>query len=375
MSAPLRVLFFRPSLGEGGADRVTYTVLRHLDRRRFDPSIALVRSSGPFLADLPADVTVHELGAASLARATVPLARLLRRLRPDVLFSTASAANIVAVAAHGLSRSRARLVLSERNAIRRGRDARHLKQNVEVALKRVTYRFANLVTAVSQGVADELIGAVGVPAERVTVVYNPMVDDDLAMRAAEPVDHPWFAPGAVPIVLACARLVPQKDYPTLLDAFARLRAQRPARLFVLGEGPERTSLEERARTLGVAADVRFHGFDKNPFKYMARARLLMHASRAEGLPGALIQTMACGVPVVSTDCDFGPREVITDGADGYLVEVGDAAALAERALRVLADDHLHARLASVAASSAQRFTTAASMARYEAAIVGAGAGR
>jgi glycosyltransferase involved in cell wall biosynthesis len=368
-----RVLFFRPSLGEGGADRVTYTVLRHLDRARFEPSIALVRRTGPFLADLPDDVEVHDLDAPSLARSTVPLARLIRRLRPDVVFSTASAANIVAVAAHRLIRSRARLVLSERNAIRRGRDARHLKQNVEVALKRVTYRFADLVTAVSQGVADELIEAVHVPAEQVSVVYNPMVDDDLAARAAEPVNHPWFAArDTEPVVLACARLVPQKDYRTLLDAFARVRAARPARLFVLGEGPERPALEQRARELGLAEQVCFHGFDKNPFKYMSRARLLMHASRAEGLPGSLIQTMACGAPVVSTDCDFGPREVIADGVDGYLVPVGDAAALADRALRLLADDGLRARMAQVARASAQRFTTAASMARYEAAIEGSG---
>ena len=368
----MRVLFFRPTLGEGGADRVTLTLLQRLDRSRFRPSLALVHKAGPFLADLPDDVAVHELGSPRLALSLPAFARILGRERPDVVFSTCSTSNVVASAAHGLTRSRARLVLSERNALYRGRGRRHLKQSTEVALKKLLYRRADLVTAVSQGVADELAAVVRLPAERIAVVYNPMVDDDLAARAAEPVDHPWFAPDAgVPVILACARLVPQKDYPTLLDAFVRIRRQRAARLWVLGEGPLRAELEERARGLGVGDDVRFAGFDKNPFKYMARARLLLHASRAEGLPGSLIQAMACGTPVVSTDCDFGPREVITDsGRDGFLVPVGDAAGLADRGLRLLGDPDLRARVSAEARRAAERFTVDASLRRYQAAIEG-----
>jgi len=367
-----RVMFFRPTLGEGGADRVTWTLLRQLDRNRFEPSLALMRAEGPFLADLPKDITIHVLGSRRLATSTLPLATLLRRERPDVLFSTASAANIVAVVAHRLARSKARLVLSERNALFRGRAA-DPKQKLEVALKRLLYRAADLVTAVSQGVADQLVTDVGVPRERVAVVYNPMVEDDVAQAMAEPVEHPWFrdaAPG-IPVIVACARLVAQKDYATLLDAFALVRAKQPARLFVLGEGPLRDELEQRAREHGISDDVCFFGFDKNPFKYMARSKLLMHASRAEGLPGALIQTMACGTPVVSTDCDFGPREVITkSGSDGFLAPVGDARALAEYALRLLGDEQLRGSIGLAAKASASRFSTHASLARYEAAIEG-----
>jgi glycosyltransferase involved in cell wall biosynthesis len=364
-----RVAIFRPALGQGGADRVTWTLLRTLDRARFQPVLVLMKREGEFLIDLPNDVEVHALGASRLAFAALPLARALRRLAPDVLFSTASAGNIVCVAAHRLARSRARLVLSERNALYRGR-ATDVKQRLEVALKRVTYRAADLVTAVSQGVADQLVEQIALPRSRVAVVYNPMIDDELAAHAREPVDHPWFHE-ARPVITACARLVEQKDYPTLLEAFARLRAESNARLFVLGEGPLRGALEARARELGVGDDVCFHGFDRNPFKYLARAQLLMHASRAEGLPGALIQSLACGVPVVSTDCDFGPREVIRDGENGYLVPVGDAAELAARAARLLSDAPLRARFAAAARTGAQRFTTGASLARYEAAMDGA----
>jgi glycosyltransferase involved in cell wall biosynthesis len=164
--------------------------------------------------------------------------------------------------------------------------------------------------------------------------------------------------------------VPIKDYPTLLLAFAEVRKARPARLVILGDGPERSTLEEFARHLNVAADVWFAGFDKNPFRYMAKAALLLHASRAEGMPGAQIQAMACGLPVVATDCEFGPREVIRDGENGYLVPVGDANALAARVLLLLGDDALRAKLAHAATRSVARFEAVAAMQGYEAALEG-----
>ena len=370
---PPRVMFFCPTLGEGGADRVVLTLLRRLDRARVAPSLALVRRAGALVGDVPADVPTFELGSRRLLVAAPDLARLIRRERPDVVFSTHGGSNIIAALAHALARSRARLVLSERSALVRG-DRGRARRALELPAKRVTYRRADLVTAVSRGVARELAARLGLPAARVRVVYNPAVDEELAARAAEPVDHPWLRPGAaapVPVIVAVGRLVEIKDYPTLLDAFARIRAARPARLIVLGDGPLRGALEARVRAAGLAGDVALHGFDKNPFKYIARARLLLHASRAEGLPGALIQAMACGTPVVATDCDFGPREVIErPGHDGFLVPVGDAAALAERALALLADDDLARRIAETARAGAQRFTVAAALAHYQAAITG-----
>jgi len=364
------VLFFRPHLSIGGSDRVTSTLLRHLDRSRFRVSLALVRAEGPFLDEVPGDVDVHVLDAPRLALSVPRLVRVLRKVQPDVLFCTCSASNIIATVAHRLARCRARLILSERSTLYRGRSRLHPKQALEVALKKVVYPRADLVTAVSQGVADQVAGAVRLAPGRLVVVYNPMVEDDLAERATEAVTHPWFADD-VPIVVACGRMVPQKDYPTLLAAFAEIRRRRPARLWVLGEGPLRAELEARARALGLGDDVCFAGFDKNPFKYMARAQLLLQASSTEGLPGSLIQAMACGTPVVSTDCDFGPREVIASpGEDGFLVPVGDSRALAERALTLLGDPARRAAMAAAAKRSVSRFTVAASMARYEAAIDG-----
>jgi len=365
---PRRLLLFRPTLGDGGADRVTLTLLEQLPRARYALTLVLIRREGALLSRVPPDVRVIALGVRRLALAAPALARVLRLERPDVVLCTAGSANVVTVAAHRLARSRARLVLSERSALRR--PGFPWRNRLEVPLKRAIYPFADLVTAVSDGVARDLQDALHLPAARVCVVYNPVVGPELPAQAAAALDHPWFGDPARPVVVAVGRLVVEKDYPTMLRAFAAIRARCPARLVILGLGPARPALEAQATALGLGDDVAFVGFDPNPFRWMARAHLLLQSSIAEGLPGTLIQSMACGTPVVATDCDYGPREVIADGVDGFLVPVGDHAALAERACRLLLDPALRDRLAHAARGSALRYTVEASLQRYQAALDG-----
>lgn len=363
-----QVLVFRPMLGDSGACRVTVTLLAHLDRARFQPSLALVKRNGVLVDEVPADVPIIDLAAPRLAAAVPHLARAIRARRPDIVLCTAGAANVVAVAAHCLARSTARLVLSERSSLRRA-DRSVWRRAIELRLKRFAYRRADLVTAVSEGVADDLVELLALDRDRVRVVYNPMIGDDVAARAAEPVDHPWFA-GPDPVFVAVGRLAEIKDYPTMLAALAEVRRRTAARLIVLGDGALRGELEARARALGLGDAVAFVGYDKNPYRYMKRARAVLQSSRAEGLPGALIQALACGTPVIATDCDHGPREVVRPGVDGFLVPVGDPHALAERAIVLCADAAFAARLGAAGAEGARRFSIASSMARYHAALGG-----
>ena len=362
-------------MAEGGADRVTHTVLRLLDRRRFAPSLALMRMEGPFLAGLPEDVVVHGVRAPRLALAAPSLAMLLRREKPDVVFSTSSTGNIVASMAHLAAGSKARLVLSERTPLFRAGE-RNARNFAFALAKRASYRRADLVTAVAAGIGEQLVRELGLPAEKVRVVDNPMIDETLAAQAAEPVDHPFFDGGA-PVIVACGRMVAVKDYPTLLRVFAEVRqgagataAGREARLVILGDGPSRGMLEVLAENLGLTGAVWFVGFDRNPFRYMARAKLLLHTSRAEGMPGAQIQAMACGTPVVATDCEFGPREVIRDGVNGFLAPVGDIGGIAERVGRLLGDEAGRAKMGVEAKRSVERFGAAVAMRGYEDALDG-----
>ena len=181
---------------------------------------------------------------------------------------------------------------------------------------------ADGIVAVSQGVADDLIRLLPVVSPRVTTIYNPVVTLGHAAKAAVPIKHPWFDAENVPVLLSAGRLVPQKDYATLLRAFAEVISSRPARLVILGVGPERENLLELAECLKVSQQVDLPGFEVNPFAYMSRSRVFVLSSRYEGFPNVLAQAMACGTPVVSTDCRSGPREILEDGKWGRLVPVG-----------------------------------------------------
>lgn len=361
---PQKILLFRPSLGQGGADRVTLNLLHALERRAFAPSLVLLRAEGEFLADVPPDVPVYTLAARSLKTAVGPLARLLRAQRPDVLFSTSSGGNVIAVLAHRLARAGGRVVLSERNVLLHGTPT--LQKRGVTWLKRWVYPRADNITSVSQSVKDDLVARLGLSPERVQVVHNPIVTPELATLAAAPVAHSWFHEDT-PVILGVGRLVGEKDFPTLINAFARIRAERPARLFILGDGPAQPALRALTQRLGLQEDVWFAPFDKNPFKYMARCSVFALSSRYEGLSGVLIQAMAVGAAVVTTDCP-GAGEIVTDKVDGLLTPMGDAPALAVRISYLLDNPAVARRLKAQAQVSAQRFNVANVTQKYAQAL-------
>jgi len=365
-SPPAHIALFIRSLAGSGAERMTANLARGLAERGHRVDLVLARRIGPFLGEVPDSVRIVDLGSPSVLH-TLPLlwraggdfaallpvlanphaprvlgsitrlADYMRRERPDVLLSALDYGNIAAVIARDLAGMPLRLVLGQRchftSDVLNARKARVRKLG---PLVRRFYPRADAVIAVSQGVADDLVAAVNLPPERVTAVYNPVVGPDIAEKAAQPIDHPWFAEGAPPVVLGVGKLKPQKDFTTLLHAFAKLRAQRPARLVILGEGEQRGELEQLAQTLGIGGDVALPGFVENPFPYMARASLFVLSSRFEGLPGVLIQALACGCPSVSTDCPSGPAEILDNGRYGPLVAVGDAEGLAQAMADTLA---------------------------------------
>jgi glycosyltransferase involved in cell wall biosynthesis len=364
-----RLLVVRPTLGQGGADRNTTILLRLLDRRAFGPiTLALMQRRGEFVDDVPPDVEVVDLGASSLWKAWRPLQREIERRRPDVVLSTSSGTNLAAALAHQAAGSRARLVLSERNTVTHGETS--AKRHLQTLLKRALYPRADAIAVISECLKHDVVATLGIPEAKIHVVYNPVVDDTLRQQAAEPVSHPWFSE-ATPVIVAAGRFVAQKDYPTLLRAFQIVRARRPARLFALGDGPLRGEIEAMARSLGIANDVSLPGFDKNPFKFMSRASVFVLSSVHEGFGSVIVQAMACGAPVVSTDCPCGPSEIIASpGSDGLLVPVGDARALAEQILKLLDDPELRQAMGDRARASAERFRAPAIVERYTTAILG-----
>lgn len=264
------------------------------------------------------------------------LARYLRTDRPAGLFAASSGPNLIAVLAKRLAGVPTRIVVSQRDILcpPDEPDMAGRRRELVPALRRA-YAMAEARVAVSRELGRVTAAELGLAPGSFEVIYNPVVEPGLQAQAATPPGHPWLEPGEPPAILAVGRIEPQKDYPTLLHAFARLRATRPCRLLILGGAkrepaadPVVAELEALAASLGIADALDLAGFVANPAAFMAHAAMLVLPSRHEGLGNVLIEALAVGCPVVSTDCPHGPREILADGAFGRLAPVGDPVALA-----------------------------------------------
>lgn len=325
-----RLAIFIPSLNGGGAQRLILKLADGFVRRGYCVDLVLAQATGPYLPEVPNTVRIVNLKAARTLFCLPALIRYLRQNRPIALLSALDYANLIALWASRLAGDPTQVVVSEHNTLSLAiQHARGWHRRLLPALMRWFYPWARQIVTVSQGVAEDLPRVTGLDPARIRTIYNPVIVPDLDEKANAPFAHPWFAPGEPPVLLAVGRLVPQKDFSTLIRAFARLRQTRAARLIVLGEGAERSALETLIRELNLEEDVSLPGFILNPYPYMARASAFVLSSRWEGLGIVLIEAMYLGTPVVATDCPHGPREILHDGKYGQLVPVGDEEALAK----------------------------------------------
>lgn len=277
---------------------------------------------------------------ADIARA-LRLGRYLEEQRPDVVFTNLWQADIAGYFASFMTRDCPTIVPVARDTVERGRTG-HIDQIRHV------FPAAAHVVAVSRGVAENVSAVAGVPESKITVIYNPAIAPEIVrQRAAAEPNHLWFRDVGPPVVLGVGRLAPQKDFLTLIEAFARVLAERPCRLLILGEGPLRQELESRVSALGLEDSVSLPGWAQNPYAFMARAGLFVLSSRHEGFPGALIEALACGCPAVATDCPAGPSEILEDR--DLLAPVGDPEALAKVMLQALARPAEKTALRAIAA--------------------------
>lgn len=325
------VAFFLPDMFGGGAQRVVCNLVNALGDSEWDVDLVLARRVGELSEEVGDPVRVVDLDATPLpgvgvASCIPDLASYLTDRDPDVLFSALMYANAIAVAAAELSKTDAAVVPTEHTTFGM---QEALKDRAVVEVARRTYPRSAQVVAVSGGVRRALIEETPLGGDDVTVVYNPVVGPDLYEQADEPVSHRWFDEEGTEVVLGVGRLEPAKDFAGLVRAFARLADDRDAaRLVILGEGTERSDLLGLADRLGVGDRVELPGYVDNPYKFMRAASVFALSSVREGLPTVLVEAMACGCPVVSTDCPNGPSEILADGEYGPLVPVGDPDALA-----------------------------------------------
>lgn len=327
---------FLATSGHSGVDRLAKNLIPALARRGYRIDLLKVRDHGPNLPEVPEGVRVIDLGTSHVYPSLLPLVRYLRRERPRSMLCDKDRVNHTALLARALSRSPTYLALRMGTTVSIDLAGRRPLQR---GLTRLSigklYRYADNVIVVSKGVADDMAAYTGLPRDRITVVPSTIVPERLFHEALPRPDHPWFAEGQPPVILGIGELSWRKDFATLIRAFARLRPEFPSRLMILGRGRQREQLLALAGELGIADDLALPGFVDNPFHYLAHSRLFGFTSKWEGLPFALIEALAVGVPVVATDCPSGPREVLEEGRYGPLVPIGDDEALAGAMLATL----------------------------------------
>jgi glycosyltransferase involved in cell wall biosynthesis len=330
-----RIALFLPNVEGGGAERNMVSLLHGLAEYAVPVDLVLGEVRGPFLNQIPGDTRIIDLRAPRIRQTVLPLARYLRREKPHALLARMTHVNVAALLARKLSGRQVRCVIVEAihlsEEIARGAVTRPLQWLV----KRL-YRSADVIVGPSTGVARDLEQLLGLPTGKVQVIYNPVLQHVATGELQPALDHPWLDDRSVPFFLGVGRFYPEKDYETMIRAFHLVRAQRPARLVILGEGQERRRLEYLIDELGLRSCVSLPGFTTNPYIWMRRAAAYVLSSRCEGLPNALIEALVCGCPVIATDCPSGPSEVLVQGTFGRLIGLGDYRAMADAMLEVLA---------------------------------------
>ncbi|HEX2190115.1 MAG TPA: glycosyltransferase [Longimicrobiaceae bacterium] len=363
-AAPLHVLFFTASLGGGGAEKHLVRVANALDPARFRVSVAVARGGGAYERELEPHVRFHPLGVRRMTQALGPLRRLMSSARPDVVCSFLDHANCVAVAAARTLRDPPAVVLGVQAALshslhpRRGWKVRVIRRLIPRL-----YRRADAVVALSQGVRHDLLALEPRLDERIRVIYNAGYDEASLRAAAAPL--PPEAPGGDgPLVVACGRLAEQKGFEFLVRAVARVRADHPVRLWIIGEGERRPGLEAEVERCGLAGAAWMPGFQPDPLRFMRAADVFVLSSLWEGFGNVLVEAMATGTAVIATDCPHGPSEILAEASQGLLVPPGDVDALEAALRRLLADPPLRRSMGAAGRERARHFAAPVVAAEY-----------
>ena len=328
----MKIAFFLPKMATGGAERMRIALAASFLAKGHEVDFVFQQATGELISQIPPGAAVIDLGSIRARNSLIPLLKYLRYKRPDALISSFFEQNVVAALASLLAGSRKRTFITQHNNFSSETSSSLLR--FRAAVYRIAIGLTARTIAVSEGVARDLVNVAHCDPARLKVVYNP----------ACPLNHSELSNGLVeqefasqphPLVISVGRLTHQKGFDILLEAFALARRERELRLAVIGVGEDEGKLRQLAKELDIENCILWLGFKPNPLAYISKSNIFVMSSRYEGFGNVLVEALACGVPVVSTDCPSGPSEILKAGEFGRLVAVDDAKALADAILETL----------------------------------------
>lgn len=344
----IKILFLIDSLHQGGRAMILLNILRYIDRESFEPILVMFKKEGNLENKIPNDIPVLIIDIEKIKAGCFPLfpfilhqlKKIIMKERPLILFCYGWYGATLSSLSNIRSATRPLIVIHEDTVF--AECLNHYKGKMKKIFKflvRFSYNNSDLIIAVSQGVRDSLITHYNVNDEKIKVLYNPVDLKNIINKSKDEVNHPWFNED-IPIIISAGRLVPQKGFDVLIKAFSLVLKKHEARLIILGEGPFKEKLEKLTSQLGIKRYVDFPGFQDNPWRYFVRSTIFVLPSFYEGLPCVIIEALALGVPVISTNCLSGPAEILDGGKYGLLTPVGDEFSMAEGILKVLINNEL-----------------------------------
>lgn len=337
----MTIWFLLGRFGDGGLERVQIEIVRSMRAQGLDARLVVGHFQGKTQEQVPADVPWTAISRAGRGWFPFALAAALRRERPDVVFTSANDVACLVLALRAMVSPATRVVVAQHLSLSGPRlsstGLRRAKLETIAWLMRQLLPRADAIVAVTRALALDIGNELSLPAERIDVIHNPAVTPDTEARIREDVAWPWDADG-VPTVVFVGRLEKVKRVDLLVDAFAMIRARIESRLLIVGAGPLEGRIRQQVDARGLAPHSALVGYRANPLPYVRRSDVLVLPSDYEGFGLVLVEAMACGTQVVSTDCPHGPSEILDDGAYGQLVPCGDAGALATAIAQVLSGE-------------------------------------
>jgi len=331
-----RIALCVPSLQGGGAERAFLHLAKGLTQLGWWVDVVVVSQRVAYQVPKHDRLRLISLDSERVSHSVLRLREYIMSQRPCTIISALSHMNIAVIMSTLLTTYKPPIIITEHNNFRLNtRYAVNYRARLMPWLMRLLYPLADRVVAVSQALSEDLKRFVPKIKDKVHVIYNPVIDDEIFARSQEAIDHPWFRRKTHKVVISVGRLVEQKDHATLLRAFNLVRRKVQAKLVILGEGPKRVDLEKLVRDLELQEAVCLAGFVENPYKFVKAADAFVLSSRWEGLSIVLVEALALGTPIISTDCPHGPSEILAQGRYGKLVSVGDVTGMADALVETL----------------------------------------